>query len=76
MLRGIDEPIGRYCGQRPLPRAIDEASERARLATGEVDVFSGENDGLIVAEVELESEDQAVVIPNWIGEEVADDPRT
>ena len=41
----------------------------------EVDEFRGENDGLVVAEVELESEDQPFEAPPWIGEEVTDDPR-
>jgi CYTH domain-containing protein len=41
----------------------------------EVDEFLGENSGLIVAEVELESEDQKFVKPKWIGEEVTGDPR-
>jgi len=41
----------------------------------EVDEFSGENQGLIVAEVELESEDQKFEKPEWIGEEVTGDPR-
>jgi len=41
----------------------------------EVDVFSGENSGLVVAEVELSSEDQTVALPDWIGCEVTDDPR-
>lgn len=36
----------------------------------EVDEFYGENEGLIVAEVELESEDEAFVKPDFIGEEV------
>lgn len=36
----------------------------------EVDVFAGENSGLIVAEVELESENQYVELPDWIGPEV------
>jgi CYTH domain-containing protein len=40
-----------------------------------IDEFEGENDGLLLAEVELESEDQAVELPPWIGEEVSDDPR-
>jgi CYTH domain-containing protein len=43
--------------------------------TWEVDEFFGENAGLILAEVELESEDQAFDIPEWIGAEVSDDPR-
>lgn len=41
----------------------------------EVDEFFGENQGLIVAEVELESEDQTVIIPEWVGEEVTGDPK-
>ena len=41
----------------------------------EVDEFLGENSGLIVAEVELESEDQKFVKPKWVGEEVTGDPR-
>ncbi len=43
--------------------------------TWEVDEFLGVNDGLIVAEVELRSEDQSFPIPDWVGEEVTDDPR-
>jgi adenylate cyclase len=41
----------------------------------EVDEFFGENQGLIVAEVELTDENQAVELPEWIGQEVSDDPR-
>jgi len=41
----------------------------------EVDEFFGENHGLVVAEVELASEDQQVDLPSWIGEEVTGDPR-
>ena len=41
----------------------------------EVDEFLGENSGLIVVEVELESEDQKFVKPEWVGEEVTGDPR-
>jgi len=43
--------------------------------TWEVDEFFGDNDGLIVAEVELTSEDQKIELPVWIGEEVTSDPR-
>lgn len=38
--------------------------------TFEVDIFEGENDGLIVAEVELESENEIFKKPVWLGEEV------
>src|SRR5690554_1020153 len=36
----------------------------------EVDIFEGENEGLIVAEVELESEEETFHKPSWLGEEV------
>lgn len=41
----------------------------------EVDEFFGANAGLVLAEVELASEDQAYVRPDWLGEEVTDDSR-
>ena len=43
--------------------------------TWEVDEFLGENEGLVVAEVELESESQSVALPPWVGLEVSSDPR-
>ena len=43
--------------------------------TWEIDEFAGVNQGLIVAEVELESEDQNIDFPPWVGEEVSGDPR-
>ena len=43
--------------------------------TWEVDEFIGENEGLIVAEVELTSEDQEIDLPDWVGDEVTDDAR-
>lgn len=52
---------------------------RYRLPIGdvvwEIDEFHGDNEGLIVAEVELDSESQAVDLPDWIGEEVSGDPK-
>ncbi len=41
----------------------------------EVDVFEGDNDGLVLAEVELESADQHINLPHWVGREVSGDPR-
>ena len=41
----------------------------------EVDEFLGDNKGLIVAEVELGSEDQEIDLPDWVGLEVTDDSR-
>ena len=43
--------------------------------TWEVDVFEGENAGLVVAEVELETEDASLSLPEWVGNEVTDDLR-
>jgi adenylate cyclase len=43
--------------------------------TWEVDVFEGDNEGLVVAEVEMESEDEDFEKPSWLGEEVSEDPR-
>ncbi len=43
--------------------------------TWEVDEFHGKNKGLIVAEIELKSEDEQFDIPDWVGDEVSDDPR-
>ena len=43
--------------------------------TWEIDVFDGENKGLIVAEVELSDENQKIEIPSWIGEEVSHDSK-
>ena len=41
----------------------------------EVDEFHGANEGLVIAEVELESADQVIDLPDWVGEEVSGDPR-
>ena len=41
----------------------------------EIDVFHGDNDGLVVAEIELPSADAAFSKPAWLGAEVSYDPR-
>ena len=68
-----NEMLDRLC-ERPL---IEKMRYRIPMAgvVWEVDEFAGENRGLIVAEVELESEEQQVSLPDWIGREVTDDPR-
>ncbi len=38
----------------------------------EIDVFSGDNEGLVIAEIELQSEDERFSIPEWLGDEVSD----
>ena len=37
----------------------------------EIDEFHGKNDGLIIAEIELDSKEQSFSIPDWIGREVS-----
>ncbi len=58
-------------------RSIEKT--RYRIAheghTWEVDAFAGANAGLVVAEIELASEDEAFARPAWLGEEVTADPR-
>ncbi len=43
--------------------------------TWEIDVFLGDNKGLIVAEVELEHADDEITLPEWVTQEVTDDPK-
>lgn len=41
----------------------------------DLDLFLGDNAGLIVAEIELETEGESFEVPAWAGDEVSDDPR-
>jgi adenylate cyclase len=43
--------------------------------TWEVDEFTGDNAGLVVAEIELSREDETFERPEWLGDDVTDDPR-
>lgn len=43
--------------------------------TWEVDIFKGDLEGLVVAEVELEDANEDPILPDWVGEEVSDDHR-
>ncbi|WP_367873433.1 CYTH domain-containing protein [Luteolibacter sp. Populi] len=60
-----------------LPSIIEKIRHERHYAghCWEVDEFLGANAGLIVAEIELDAEDTAFEKPDWIGEEVSDDPR-
>ncbi len=59
------------------PPLIEKTRYKIEFAglTWEVDEFAGENQGLIIAEVELTDENQTIQLPDWIGKEVSDDPR-
>lgn len=65
--------LDRLC-LRPL---IEKTRYRVDVAglTWEVDVFDGENAGLVIAEVELADARQRIVLPDWAGREITDDPR-
>ncbi|HEY9604108.1 MAG TPA: CYTH domain-containing protein [Allocoleopsis sp.] len=67
------EMLDNLC-DRPL---IEKTRYKIALAglIWEVDEFAGENQGLIIAEVELTDANQTVELPSWIGKEVSDDPR-
>jgi adenylate cyclase len=67
------EMLDNLC-ERPL---IEKTRHRVEChgMTWEIDEFDGDNAGLIVAEVELDAEDQAIILPDWIGKEVTGDPR-
>ena len=59
------------------PPLIDKHRYRERHGrhTWEIDVFHGDNEGLIVAEVEMMSEDDVLEMPPWAAEEVSFDFR-
>ena len=58
----------------PLVRKLRRVVVHAG-ATWEIDEFQGDNAGLVVAEIELGSEDEAFEAPPWLGAEVTHDPR-
>lgn len=60
-----------------LPGVIDKTRYLLRHAghVWEVDEFYGDNEGLVMAEIELRREDEPFLIPGFIGEEVTGDPR-
>lgn len=68
-----DYMLENFCGNRVVSKTrylLDISG-----LTWEIDEFSGENSGLIMAEIELETEDQPFEKPDWLGDEVSHDPR-
>lgn len=90
-IKGKTEGISRGEWEYPIPvedaqQLLDVLCEkplieknRFRIPFGgfiwEVDEFFGDNAGLLVAEIELESESQHFTKPDWVGVEVSDDRR-
>jgi adenylate cyclase len=72
-LAEAQELLDRLC-ERPL---VEKYRRRIPYAgfTWEVDEFLGENAGLVVAEIELPSEDTSFDKPAWIGQEVTGEKR-
>jgi adenylate cyclase len=60
--------------ERPLIDKHRHVEYHGHLAW-EIDVFHGENEGLVIAEVELPSADTKIELPCWAGAEVSSDPR-
>lgn len=90
-IKGGDGTIERQEFEYPIPVADAEAmiaslcmrpilrKRRFKVPVGrhtwEVDVFEADNAGLVMAEVELGSVDEAFERPAWVGQEVSGDPR-
>jgi adenylate cyclase len=72
-LADAEEFLDRLCEQ-PIIEKYRRRIEHGGF-TWEVDEFLGVNAGLVVAEIEVPSEDQAFERPDWVGDEVTDDPR-
>jgi len=60
-----------------LPPQVEKIRYRILVdrKTWEADVFPGENEGLILAEIELTAPDEYFTIPEWVTREVTEDPR-
>lgn len=71
--REASEVLDRFCGGRCLDKVRYYCPHAGH--TWEVDVFTGVNAGLVVAEIELAAVDEAFERPAWLGREVSDDPR-
>lgn len=90
-VKGRAEGITRSEFEYPIPPAdaramlaelaVSAPIEKVRFRVREgdhvwdLDVFGGENAGLVMAEVELAAEDECFTMPDWAGEEVTGDPR-
>lgn len=84
-VKGPTNGVSRFEWEKEIP--ADEAEGLLQLCTGvidktrhlvpagrhtfEVDEFHGDNEGLVVAEVELGAEDEEFERPSWLGKEVS-----
>jgi len=71
--KDADDLLDSICGKPVIEKVRYRVVYRG--LTWEIDEFLGENRGLVIAEVELDREDQEFDRPPWVGEEVTLDPR-
>lgn len=89
-IKGQSEGVVRAEFEYPIPKTdakqmldtlakTELAKTRYRIPIGkhtwEVDVFHDANEGLVLAEIELEASDEAFNLPDWIAQDVSDDPK-
>lgn len=67
------EMMERFCPRHYVQKTRHYV--RCQHKVWEVDVFEGLNQGLVVAEIELESESEAIALPDWVGQEVSGEAR-
>lgn len=72
-IKDADELLDHFCDGPLIEKTRYEVEYAGHV--WEVDVFAGDNAGLVVAEIELGSEDEAFEKPPWVGAEVSYDPR-
>jgi len=65
------EDLLKLCQKGIIDKIRYEVKSNAHIY--EIDEFFGENNGLVIAEIELNSEDEAFEKPNWLGSEVTGD---
>lgn len=77
----FEYPVPVTDAQAMLPLRTGSLIEKTRTAVNqegllwEVDTFSGDLSGLVLAEVELDDAARKIALPDWIGREVTDDPQ-
>lgn len=72
-LDDANEKLDKLC-QKPLIEKTRHYIQQGKH-TWEIDVFTGENQGLVVAEIELSHENEPFEKPDWLGHEVSHLPR-
>ena len=91
VLKSAKSGLSRFEYEYPIPLSdatvmLDQLCERSLIEKTryreviadriwEIDVFHGDNDGLVLAEVEITNPEEKVELPRWAGAEVSNDPR-